>query len=77
MRNDILHGFWGINSQATDRAPISATTRKNKGNRSLAEVTRAADTVALASRCLLNALQVDEGKAMITQWPEDFQIEPA
>ena len=48
VRNDVLHGFWGVDEDG----PISITAKKPTKGRRAEEMSEAADKVAIATRLL-------------------------
>jgi hypothetical protein len=60
-RNLLIHGIWGFDSENPDSKPIVGTFVKTSGVRRPADITKTANALAVASRKLKHALEVDQG----------------
>ena len=60
-RNTMLHGIWGFDSEQTDAKPIAVSTKERSGRLFAEYVSKCADTLAVASRNLADALLTDSG----------------
>jgi hypothetical protein len=60
-RNYLLHGIWGMDGEADNAKAVVISPRDDKGQKRPEDITEVADSLAVASEKLANALAEDGG----------------
>ena len=75
-RNTLLHGIWGFDADKPDGKPVVVSTKDRCGHSRPAEISKYADSLAIASCSLKNALEIDGGRKL-TNDPDRLVIQLA
>jgi len=75
-RNVLLHGIWGVDGKEDESQPVVVSTKDVTGHLRAENITKNADALAIGSRKLVNAMEVDSGRK-VSDEPQGLHIELA